>query len=125
MSTAKGKRKRADLAGLGCAALLPIEDADGTYVGVSQLCEYAMPAEDMPVGVWHGCEMEALGDEGAIAVDGVSCGRAARACSHDDCRSAQGCEPVGECPEYVWTVDGWPRAGVAARALTRSLGGRG
>lgn len=68
MSEEVQKRERADLAGFGCAALFSIKDANGTYVSVSQFCEYTVPAEDMPVGMRHGCEMKALGDEGAIAV---------------------------------------------------------
>lgn len=68
MNETKGRVKRADLAGFGCVALFPIKDADGTYARVSQFSEYTMPTDDVPVGVWHGCKMEALSDQGAITV---------------------------------------------------------
>lgn len=77
IGTAQGRRrKRADLAGFGCGALLSVKDADGTYVRVPQFSEYTMPTDDMPVGVRHGGKMKALSDQGAITADGcVRCQR--------------------------------------------------
>lgn len=68
MRVTKGRMKCADLAGFGCVALLSVKDANGTYVRISQFCQYSMPTDDVPMGVRHGCKMEALSDKGAIAI---------------------------------------------------------
>lgn len=61
-------KKHADLTGFGCAALFSIKDADGTDIRIFQFCEYAMPADDVSVGVWNGRKVKTLGDEGAITI---------------------------------------------------------
>jgi len=63
------------LSSFGNATISAIKNTDCLHITLFKLCDYAVPAEYVPMWMRHRCKVKTLGYEGAITVSvGISQG---------------------------------------------------